>query len=371
MALVSRVPIGLKFAALRGWTWYSDLACRREIAGEAVQVTPLRIAFVKSTLCRELYRCSPGPHNVEDLVRSSTWRSGPLGLFVDLGADFYIVHPFDAPECGVYETRDAGNEEARRLRAECAERQAAFACAASEVDWSRYDLVIVYDNAIPSAIALRHPSTIWATMHEDHRLASYAANRAQLPAGYSLFLNLRLGPSPHDWRRKPWEVDFSYGFKSSRTFGGASWSSATTSTVCVEDHHSDDDCRSAAHALGVSVEKAEADNLWEYLSALNASSVFWVPAPDRPLGGLAALDAAALGKVVVANRSRIWNSQAILPELHCNGWADGQKIVARLLSDKTYYADCLARQTRLLDWYNFGRPLRTLAAACATPKERN
>ena len=311
MAIISQVPIGLKFAALRGWTWWSDLACRREGAGEAVPPHDLRIAFVKSTLCRELYVCPPGRHTLEEMVRSSTWRSGPLGLLVDLGADFYIVHPSDSPECRVYEERDAGNEEARRLRGECAERQAVFAVSASEVNWSHYHLVVVYDNAISSALALRHPRTTWATMHEDHRLASYGASRAKLPAGYRLFLNLRLGPSPHDWRRKSWEVDFSYGFKSSRTFSGANWSPAEETSVCVEDHHSDADCQTAARDLGVSVRKTGAKDLWSYLSAIHSAQVFWAPAPDRPLGGLAALDAAALGRVVVANRSRIWNSQAI------------------------------------------------------------
>lgn len=371
MAIISKVPVELKFSALRAWTWLSDRTCRQEFVGECLSQPPLRVAFVKSTLCRELYACSPGKHTLETIVRSSTWRSGPLGLLVDLGGDFYIVHPSNAHECQVYNERDQGNSEARRLRAECAELQAPLAVNAADVDWSCYDLVVVYDNAIPSELALLHPCTIWATMHEDHRLASYETSRAHLPKGYHLFLNLRLGPSPHDWRRKPWEVDFCYGFKSSRTFSGVNWIPANATAVCVEDHHSEVDCQAAAQSMGVAVKKAAAHDLWGYLSALHGAAVFWVPAPNRPLGGLAALDAAALGRVVVANRSRIWNSQAILPELHCCGWADGQKIVQRLLADKNYYADCLARQTRLLDWYNFARPLRALAAACAAPRGIN
>jgi len=363
------MPVGLKYAGLTIWRIWSDRLSTERLSNRKGRKSSLRIALVKSSECRELYT-KVSPCEAGELLASSTWRSGPFGLFTSLGAEFIIVRPSAAPECSVYQQRDALHPETKRLRAICREMQDRVSVDAMSVDWSKYDVVIAYDDAIPTLLAQRYPGVFWATMHEDHRMASYAKSRKTLPGGYDAFLNLRLGPSPHDMARKKWEIDFSYGFKGSDGFGTVFKNVEKVECVCVEDHHSDNECAVAQRSLGVQVARPHATGLMDYLGKVKTSKVFWIPEPDRPLGGLAALDATALGCVVVANRNRIWNAHTILPELHCTGWGDGIRIVDRLLRDDQYYRSCLQKQADLMNWYNFERPLEQLRKAIlSTPRE--
>jgi hypothetical protein len=369
MALVSHIPKSLKFAGLTAWTAWSDRASKRGKPSFDGCEKKLRIVLVKSSDCRELYSKAT-PCKAAELLASSTWRSGPFGLFTQLDADFIIVRPSTSPECNVYERRDKNYPNTQRLRALCRESQDAVAVNSTTVDWSKYDVVIAYDNAIPSNIAQRYPTVFWATIHEDHRMISYAQNRNKLPVGYDAFLNLRLGPSPHDWRRRQWEIDFSYGFKGLGGFSNLFDTVQKKNQICVEDHHTNFDCEVAQKRLSVPVSRPLATGLMDYLCKVKSAKVFWIPEPDRPLGGLAALDAAALGCVVVANRNRIWNAHTILPELHCKGWIEGAQLVERLLVDNEYFASCLNAQSILLNYYNFRRPLGQLYAAIInTPRE--
>lgn len=347
-------PKLLAVAVLSAW---ADAAAAREARAATSWWKGRRFAFVKSSAYRDLYDDASSSAPL-DLLRASTQRTGPLGLFTHLGADFHLVREEPDPECRVHEeraAREAGHPETVRIRGEIQERQRARAVPADAVDWGRYDVVVCAECAVPARIARRFPRTLWCTWAEDHRMPAYAAWRRRLPEGYHRFLNLRSGPTP--WaRRRPHEVDFSYGFKPARSLSALYPETKDNALVHVEDHQPAAAC--GALLPGVTFAKAgQGRPLVEFLRTLVRAVACFAPEPARPLGGLLAIDAAASDTLYVGNRRALWNPFCTVPALHCTSIRAGLRLVERLLGDAPFRARCLDEQRSRCDWFCFHRAL--------------
>lgn len=80
--------------------------------------------------------------------------------------------------------------------------------------------------------------------------------------------------------------------------------------IHVEDHQDLNAicCEAKKQGLDPSIfRSAHGTSCLEYLKSLAACQVYFAPNSSRPLGGLANVDAAAAGCIIVGNRRDLWN----------------------------------------------------------------
>jgi len=356
-ALISKTPVSAKFALLSLWTKTSDILTRLERPKHLSDDRRLpRVCFVKSTAAREFYnRVTPCP--LDELIFSSTMRTGPIGLFDDLQGDMVIVNTVSDTESRCFERREAINSGLREFRLRNQSQLAPLSCDVDAIDWGRYDLVVAFENSVPSRVALKYPRTCFATLIEDHRIPDYQRFRKRLPAGYAIFLNLRSGPSPHDFMRRPWEVDFSYGFRSSQTLSRLLPGIVKTNSIHAEDHESDENCSALERLTGLKVAKGHGSSVRSFCQQISSARFFVSMQPTRPLGGLAAIDSISAGTVALINRKRTWNSHFSDRTTHVENVTTAAELINYLQSDQSVYDAMLQKQSALLQYYCFRRPM--------------
>jgi len=364
--------MALKQIAMSAWAASCSLLERKESAflqPEALPECPfaptLRVALVKQSSYCDLYT-DPAAQTAAELLASSIHRTGPIGLFLNFKTQFIIVHPEPAAECRVWEEKLAyetpGSERAERfpkLRAQ----QESVAVRAAEVDWSEFDVVIAIENAVPSVIAQKHPSVLWCTQLEHHRLAPYKNYLRRPPAGYDAFLQHRYGPNPGSVLRKTHVIDFPYGLNG---IGGLrsiySDVHKKERQVMLEDHQ--DFAQLAPMLVKKKLRWKQGGEpggaLEAYHRRLASSHILLAPRSNRPLGGLAALDAAALDCLIIGRRADIWNPFIILPELDISNPRVAVNLAADLMADHPRYEALLAQQRARLNWFGWVRPLRQI-----------
>jgi hypothetical protein len=225
-----------------------------------------------------------------------------------------------------------------------------------DVNWTEYDLVIAFENAIPSRIALRYPEVVFASMIEDHRLEDYQKYRRKLPEGYKLFFNLRTGPSPHDFVKFPWEIDFTYGFREAKSLTKLLPGVKKRNVIHVEGHEDPQTNTMLEKLTGMQVVQYS-DSVMGFYELIRSAKYFVSVNPKRPLGGLAAIDAISADTLVIANRRKIWNAHPISPKLHVSNVYDAAKIINNLNTNIQLYEKRLLEQSTLLQYYCYDRPL--------------
>jgi hypothetical protein len=369
MEVIKQIGIG-------GWSLACDLLARREEAffGDAKAnhhspfLPSMRVALVKQSTYTDLYSDPQAP-TTRALIESSWHRPGPVGLFTEFDSTFFIVHLEPDTECKVWEEK-IGYAVADRTRAAAdAHRravQSAVAVDAESIDWSAFDIVIAIECAVPARITKRHPLVIWATMLEHHRMRPYHAWLREPPVGYDVFLNLRYGPNPQSILKRRHVIDWPYNFTAPgalrRLYGEGAQGSANRARlrVLIEDN------QSTAMTNAVSVGGCTPligcrQTLKDYLEQLLAADVLAFPAPSRPLGGLAMLDAASAGVLLAGNRRALWNPFLVEAEMHSSDPKTCVAKLRRVAEDEVFRRDALSRQTARLSWFGFRRPLEQLA----------
>lgn len=343
-------------------TW--DMACRAlEVLAPPRQVTqdlpPLRIALVKQSTYTDLYT-DPSATTPAALLFSSGHRSGPIGLFAHFDAKFFIVKVEDDPECQAwlekrqFDTHPDWNELHRAMEA--------VAVRADSVQWSDFDLVIAMDTAVPSRIARRHPSTLWATMLEHHRLANYRRYCVAPPEGYHALLSQHYGPTPTSCSRRSHVIEWPYGFIRSDTFRLILPDSPKRRKVHYEANQAQPEShyRDLLDPQHVELTAGGNRSLRGHLNELLSARVFFAPRSSRRLWGNSLSEAVAAGCVCIGRRSDYWNPCLIPPGLNCPGDASACELVRNVLDNAEVRLQLLAAQQRRLDWYCFWRPLQQL-----------
>jgi len=326
---------------------------------------PPRVAFVKQSVLPDLYSSNEAASR-DDIVFSSVQRSGPVALFTEFEGSFYMVKVDAAPECQVYRERlgqlPKDPEVGRILR-----KQDQRAIRADSVDWSSFDMVIAYDNAVPATVAERFPSTLWCTMLENHRMRSYRSYLKEPPPGYDCFFNQHFGPTPRTLGRRSHVIDFPFGFNRpgsiSSLFGGL----APEPRVVLERHQDNEALRRSLGSLGVEVYEStgRAVSIREHLSHLVRARYFLAPGARRPLWGNATSEAAAAGCLILANPDELWNPFLVNPECACRNARQAIELIGRLENNPEERQGLLQKQAERLDWFCFHRPLLQIQAHLA------
>lgn len=324
-----------------------------------------KIALVKQSTYCDLYTL-PGS-DPKELLASSIHRTGPIGLFLKFDARFIIVHPEPDPECRVWEEKLAyetpGSERAERfpkLRAQ----QAEVAVSVRDVDWSQFDIVIAIENAVPASITEKYPSVFWCTQLEHHKLKPYRHYLRHKPHGYDAFLHHRYGPNPGSIFKKPHVVEFPYGLN---FVGGLREIYLDVRQmprrVMLEDHQDFSILAPLLQQQKINFYQGgePSGSLQAYHRRLAASRILLAPNSSRPLGGLAAIDAAAMDCLIIGNRAQMWNPFIVLPELDCREPRQAVRLAAELLDDSDRYDALIAKQSSRINWFGWVRPLRQIA----------
>jgi hypothetical protein len=364
----------LKKLAVSAWS----LACRqlekrehglwRQVIG-GLDVHSLQVALVKQSTYCDLYSV-PFSGSPAGLLATSWHRTGPIGLFLGCKTQFVIVKPDPAPECRVWEEKlvyevGSGDERGERFPL-IRQKQLTVAVAAESVDWSQFDIVVAIENAVPAAVTGRYPSVVWCTMLEHHRMRPYWAYLKKPPIGYDLFLNLRMGPNPVSLFKKPHVIDFPYGLNQVSGLARIYQRDAASARVVMLEDNQD------ASLLGPMLEDrglawrqggVPGGSLADYHRKLAGCRFLLAPRSRRPLGGLAAMDAAAMDCLVIGRGADCWNPYLILPELDIGDPVRAVERVAALAKDDVEFDRLLEKQRARLAWFGWNRPWAQLLAA--------
>ncbi|WP_160168356.1 hypothetical protein [Novipirellula maiorica] len=166
------------------------------------QHTP-RVIVVKQDVNEDLYCCAPDADAAE-IIQSTLLRTGPVGLFTELAADFRIVKTLDDIECQVWQER------ATELKWDTLEffssyrdripgrdyGQNRWAIAPESIDWNQYDIVVSMDVCIPKRITERYPKTLWAYYIREIKAPSYQLSLQHPAVGQDVVFNhyFRMAP---------------------------------------------------------------------------------------------------------------------------------------------------------------------------------
>lgn len=367
--VASRVRRAVEDCALAGWDAVARALETRERTGRGVAASEgLRCAVAKQVTYMDLFtRVEGSPLQV---VTSSRHRSGPVGLISDLRADCHVLAVDDAEECQAW--REKREKESRHDWDARVREQLEVAVPADSVDWSRYDMVLAIENAIPSRVALAHPNTLFATMMEHHRMRAYRQALRRLPSGYLCLFNQRFGPTLATAFRPPHVVEWPYSLMRDGTIRRLLDPTETGEGAAVlVDGSQDDSVAAAARArYGSRVAISGGRSLREHLGLVAGARVFMAPRSWRPLWGNAGIEAAAADCVVVGRRADLWNPSMIAPCADTPSLEAAWRVTDRLLADEAFFAERLAEQRRRVRWYAFERPMRQLAALALASGDR-
>ncbi|MGO8674190.1 MAG: hypothetical protein ACLQVD_22855 [Capsulimonadaceae bacterium] len=181
-----------------------------------------KIAVVKQDVYQDLYCCAPHS-SPRDIVLSTIQRTGPVGLFTKLNADFWIVKTESDPECNIWKQKcwDCGSrstEVYRKLRErtfpvgtkEPGPGHDRFSVSVADVDWSQYDIVVGYECPVPARITRQHRKTTWAYYIGEPCMRSYDQSRIAPLKGYDVFLSQHFRCLPTSYRGPAHLIDFPY-----------------------------------------------------------------------------------------------------------------------------------------------------------------
>lgn len=130
------------------------------------------------------------------------------------------------------------------------------------------------------------------------------------PYGYDYFFTQRYSPNPQNLWQGKHAIDISYGFKRPGDVLKLFPDVQKRTFIHVEDHQDLEGIRAEGVKYGLDpdcMRSAHGTSCLQYLKSLAESRVFFAPNSSRPLGGLANVDAAASGCILVGNRRDLWN----------------------------------------------------------------
>ena len=360
----------------------SDRAFRRISSAQDASVllerrklrAPLSVAFVKQSSYVDLYTlptfdAAGRSRTSREVYCSSNFRSGPAGLLAHFDCDFIIVNCDDAPECKIWECRlpqEAKRDEvtvARRARKR--KEQESSSVDASSVDWSKYDLVVCMENAVPSSITSKYPETLWATMLEWFGMPQYKRYLFRPPDGYDVFLTQFFSSTPFDFMLPDSALHWPYGLLHSSSFSELGLvDSANKKDTIVLDRNAESIRPSLQNERQFSdrLDTLGGLNIREFVERVSGAKYYTSLGVSRLLWGNGTLDIAALGSLILTDRSTFINSAIVSPDCHVVSIEDLVRKLKMYDADQTCYDAALDNQRKRLDYFAFWRPLLELHA---------
>ena len=139
-----------------------------------------KIAFIKEACFQDLW-IGDNNDTSSDLIRSTLMRTGPIGLLEIFGSDFFIVKSNNskaAQKIRFSQIHQLSNEDYKLIERTKIRIKSSrlpfrspndFSCDAEKINWSKYDIVISLNFAVPISIRKKHPSILWVCMTGEGR----------------------------------------------------------------------------------------------------------------------------------------------------------------------------------------------------------
>lgn len=346
-----------------------------------------KIAFVKQVVYQDLYVCPVEEKDPAKILFSSMGRVGPIGLMVDLGADFYIVDTTDNPETNIWKKvipRLA--KYLPRLKTETLDKipgqefkqpgspypNGRFAVDVRQIDWAQYDIVISVNVSIPTDVVLSCPSTLFAYMIGEANLAT-----SRVYFDYDVALNQKARGIIA--RHTGQVVDFPYTFVDKDTLERivrhAIGRPSLEKGIFMEINSTKE--RPVRHVpphfqplvdAGYEIilhKQCIEDNL---LSIYD--SKYFVKMGGRTIRGNSVAEAISLGSLAIMNRSQVIHKELIIDECNVKTMAEALDLINRLEASDEFYRACLRKERNALHRYFFEAPLQSLEH-CLEDKRNN
>jgi hypothetical protein len=338
-------------------------------------VAPKRVLLVKQDVHNDLYY-EVSPASPEAIVYSSIMRSGPVGLFTALDADFVVVKTDPAPECNTWlqkvtDCKHQPVEFYESLRGQVSRYRQVYDHArvsknVDDVDWGKYDIVITIDIAVPTRIVEKHPNTVWAYYVSEPCMSLYRDSLIEPQFGYDLFFTLGFQPQrPHYASNRV--LEFPYFLQYAGCFadldGIANPPFEARTCVSTEKHSFKlwtPEQLGLVESIAGPVKKGYVDARTK-ISDLRAAK-YHLRTDGKAIWGNSLIEAAAAGAFVISTPTLL-KHRLIVPDLKVETFEDMLKVIARLENDPEFRASCIDQQNRMLDDICFVRPMRELTAA--------
>ena len=287
------------------------------------------------------------------IIFSSRYRFGPVGLFSDLGADFYITNPTISSNLKKKILSRIKTNEHRKLT----KLQKKNSIKTNIINYNRYDLILSYEDAVTEKIVKKYKKINWGLILEDHSNKNFKKYCFRKPGVFDFFLNLTQGYTPYSIFRKKHCIDFSYTFGSINFLKKLKIKKTSKIDIIIEVQQPDE----VFHALkskNLKIEKLDGSlNIKEYIKKLASNKIFVCPLFTTPRWGNSLIEAALCKNLIIGNKWGYWNSLLIDKDLHCSSITECKKIVSRILSNKKIYNYYLTKQNKILENINYKLPL--------------
>jgi len=329
-----------------------------------------KVALVKQSSYWAMYDPAPLAGKWEDTVLGNQGHLGPMSFLSDLGADYFVVHQEQDPECFLWKLKyvNCPNPE-ERFRARMEEMEAWLATSAAksavrceDIPWDRYDLVVSMDICIPDQIVHKCRRTCWAYFSTEPGSPLQKEALKKPRAGYRLFLN-------HGFRRyrcrpgnRSHVLEFPYSFQSL-----AAWNS-----LAIRLGHK------GKPRKGILVEKGSwpesppsaslpctklQGNLTEYLGQM-FSHRYALRTDPKPRWGNWAVEAILAGNLFLGRAESLDHRSTLLPGLVCSDFSEALRRAEEIESQGSWH-DWLACQQEMAEHLAFRRPLMELTRHCS------
>lgn len=344
-------------------------------------VEKIKIALVKQEVYQDLYVCPKEEKTPANILFSSQMRVGPIGLFTELHADYYIVKeeydeetqiyrkviPQIADDLQLLKVTTADKIPGRSfIRPGSASANGDFAVSCYDIDWGAYDIVISINISLPTNLVLQYPGTLFAYMIGEANMAT------QNPLwGYDITLNQMARGNVA--KSLQCSVDFPYTF-----LMGTSLETIMRETLGRPSHK-----RGVFMEINSTGERPVTEvpphfkileengipvnlhkqRIRDNLTALYDSK-YHLKMGGRLIRGNAIAEAASLGVLSLADKKAVIHSELIFDEVDVRSMPAALERIRELDKDPKLYEKLLHKQRKIVTALFFDRPLKSLLNCC-------
>lgn len=327
---------------------------------KSLKISRAKFALVKCADYLDLYKTN-SVYTIEELISSSAKRSGPVALFTELSADFWIIPLREADNLRFKKERVEKFSKglSRKRSADLIAAQEESSTSVFDINWNEYDFVIAMEGIVPEQIIQAFPSVTWAVMLQETGLNIAKQLLSAPDQYYDLYLSQRFSTSIKTILKKSHVIDWPYALNCTGSISRL-YSLGEKDSLVVADCHEDlDKLKFVLKGINCDVWKphGNATPIREVLQKLSSAQVFCCVNPTRKLWGNSILEAAAAGCIIVGNPRSFINASIILPDFAVDNYYHAAERVKLIIESREEYESALERQNELLDWFGFKRPL--------------
>lgn len=347
--MIDYLKIRLIFFFLFVWNIYVRFLLRFKKESHLKYKKKFKILFVKPYDYLNLYTFKRS--NYIKTILSSLYRLGPVGLFTEYNCDFIISKKNYKKN---YIEKDKSRKKKLSLQSKKAQNL-------QNINFDKFDIVVVFEDAVCHSLIKKYTKTLWGIIYEDHSNNNYKKSIFFAPNQYDMILNQTLGYTPYSIFRRNYWIDFSYTFGNSNFLKKCNLKKSKNLDIIVEVNQKKyvkDKIKKNKKYKKIILD--ETLDFKKYLKTLSRGKFFLAVDCTKPRWGNSLLEAALCQNLIIGNKYHFWNSQIILEELHVQNLEDAIKLVDKLKNDKNLYKKLLVEQNKLIDYLNFTRPINQI-----------